>query len=142
MAGAPLIQVHLARVQSCVRGKGGSDLRRGENRCHVITNHRTAPKSLISKIAAVMQSSLFDSVLTRQKPLDATPAGAPAPRLGDVNEEDLHRLLDGIERLKAQHAEVEKQYEQELAAAKSSKAGSFLCQHPQLCEHSNVTTVS
>ena len=88
-----------------------------------------------------MQSSLFDSVLTRQKPLDATPAGAPAPRLGDVNEEDLHRLLDGIERLKAQHAEVEKQYEQELAAAKSSKAGSFLSTSPTML-HSNVTTVS
>ena len=33
-----------------------------------------------------------------------------------VDENDLHRLLDGIERLKVQHAGKEKQYVEEIAA--------------------------
>ena len=58
----------------------------------------------------LMTESLFESV--RQMPRGAA-CDATCGR--DLDEKDLQRLLDGIERLKAQHAE-------DLASAKSSRA--------------------
>ena len=57
--------------------------------------------------------SLFQSPVSRPRH-----HGSPST----VDEKDLHRLLDGIERMKAQHAEHEQQYSLDLTEARASKA--------------------
>jgi hypothetical protein len=47
---------------------------------------------------------------------------SPVAPPSTVDEKDLHRLLDGIERLKAQHAEQEQQYSLDLSEARAAKA--------------------
>jgi len=69
--------------------------------------------------------SLFESVSPSRSPArnSTSEAREQSALTSTVDEKDLHRLLDGIERLKTQHAESEQQYEDDLTAARTAKIG-------------------